>query len=583
MRTPSCHSLTQGTATYLFPETFNFDSVNQPPSRVQRPKRILHTRSSCLPHPTSQSKRACLVRVITPSALPAHSSAALATSIPTDNACTSCGFFSVKKPKPNPPAGGNGAGVGLNPFGLPNSGFDNVPTGYGSTGSLFNFPGGVNTVLAGGASYLNGPGPVGGDRVPGTHAFGANAARISKDDLQQRQAKAALIELAKDQGNIHTLRTNGVYSAVDWAQAQAIHGENASRRLASITDKDGTYNLNKIDAATLRAIYMGNDSKPFDVKGAAGASTAPLQGAGKALDGTIVALAGKLRLLALPHLPAIRKYILFEQYFTIKPISILIPQLHTVAAKDSIFAAAKVSSNTTTKAPVTFTFAPCVTPAQLRVTLRNLRHFRLAVDDAERVNLQFDQVEKLVDYAEENNWRVSEVFNLVASLYDDHTIAINHWVGTCAKGPRPMLGNFGPAASAIHRKASAAAIIRDPDDVDPLWYGSVSTAPAPSECGRHWRWLQHRWHASPAGPSPSTLARQALPSQPPPQQHLGNEGVRGLQGQGHRHLPQRRPVHFGLLQDCVPPSLPALCTLVRNAVRARVGDSGVLLDCRRLP
>jgi hypothetical protein len=129
---------------------------------------------------------------------------------------------------------------------------------------------------------------------------------------------------------------------------------------------------------------------------------------------------------------------------------------------------------------VTFTFAPCVTPAQLRVTLRNLRHFRLAVDDAERVNLQFDQVEKLVDYAEENNWRVSEVFNLVASLYDDHTIAINHWVGTCSKGPRPMLGNFGPAASAIHRKASTAAIIRDPDDVDPLWYGSVTTAPAPS-------------------------------------------------------------------------------------------------------
>jgi hypothetical protein len=115
------------------------------------------------------------------------------------------------------------------------------------------------------------------------------------------------------------------------------------------------------------------------------------------------------------------------------------------------------------------------------VTLRNLRHFRrLAVDDAERVNLQFDQVEKLVDYAEENNWRVSEVFSLVAALYDDHTIAINHWVGTCSKGPRPMLDNFGPAASAIHRKACTAAIIRDPDNVDPLWYGSLTPAPAPS-------------------------------------------------------------------------------------------------------
>jgi hypothetical protein len=95
------------------------------------------------------------------------------------------------------------------------------------------------------------------------------------------------------------------------------------------------------------------------------------------------------------------------------------------------------------------------------------------------VNLQFDQVEKLVDYAEENNWRVSEVFNLVASLYDDHAIAINHWVGTCSKGPRPMLGNFGPAASAIHRKASTAAIIRDPDDVDPLWYTALWQQPPP--------------------------------------------------------------------------------------------------------
>jgi hypothetical protein len=193
-----------------------------------------------------------------------------------------------------------------------------------------------------------------------------------------------------------------------------------------------------------------------------------------------VTLAGKLRLLALQHLPLIRKFILYEQYYTIKPISILIPQLHTVAAKESIFAAAKVSSSTTAKAPVTFTFAPCVTPAQLRVALRNLRHFRLALDDAERVHLQFDHVEKLVDYAEENNWRVSEVFDLVSALYNDHTIAIiNHWVGVCSDGPRPMLGNFGPAASAVHKKACTAAIIRDPDDVDPLWYGSLTPASAP--------------------------------------------------------------------------------------------------------
>jgi hypothetical protein len=87
------------------------------------------------------------------------------------------------------------------------------------------------------------------------------------------------------------------------------------------------------------------------------------------------------------------------------------------------------------------------------VALRNLRHFRLAVNDAERVHLQFDHVEKLVDYAEENNWRVSEVFDLVPALYNDHTIAINHWVGVCSEGPRPMLGNFGPAVGAVHKKA----------------------------------------------------------------------------------------------------------------------------------
>jgi hypothetical protein len=118
----------------------------------------------------------------------------------------------------------------------------------------------LTTPLPGDASYSNRPGPVGGNLVPGAQAFGGSAVRISKDDLQQHQAKTALIELAKDQGDLRTLRNNGLYSAVDWAQAQAIHGANASRRLASITDKDGTYNLNRIDSATLRAIYTGTDS-----------------------------------------------------------------------------------------------------------------------------------------------------------------------------------------------------------------------------------------------------------------------------------------------------------------------------------
>jgi hypothetical protein len=234
---------------------------------------------------------------------------------PAYDACTTCGFFSIlKKSKPNPPADGDGAGAGRTPIPQLHTGFNNLPGSFGFPGGLFNTPGTANTGPTGDESYSNRPGPVGGNFIPGAQTFGGNTARISKDDLQQRQDKAALIELAKDQGDIHTLRNNGIYSAVDWAQAQAIRGANASRRLAFITGKDGTYNLNRIDSATLRAIYTGIDSKPFDVKGAAGASTAPLlQGADKALGGATVALAGKLRLLALQHLPAIRKFILYEQ------------------------------------------------------------------------------------------------------------------------------------------------------------------------------------------------------------------------------------------------------------------------------
>jgi hypothetical protein len=301
--------LPQGTAGYTFPTSFAFDVVITALASAAAQADPAHSKQ--LPAAIAEQE-GMFGLGDHPECTPCTQLGCSGNLDPTDNACTSCGFFSVKKSKPNPPAGGNGVGASLNPFPPPYAGFDNLPSTYDLTGGLFNFPGTANAGPAGGASYPNGPGPVGGNRIPGAQAFGGSAARISKDDLQQRQAKAALIELAKNQGDIHTLRTNGVYSAVDWAQAQAIHGENASKRLASITDKDGTYNLNKIDAATLRSIYTGTDSKPFDVKGAAGASTAPIQGAGKALDGTIVALAGKLRLLALQHLPAIRKYILYE-------------------------------------------------------------------------------------------------------------------------------------------------------------------------------------------------------------------------------------------------------------------------------